>query len=446
MPFPKDFVWGAASAAYQTEGAVHEDGRGASVWDTFSHTPGRTFEGQTGDVACDAFHRYAEDVGLLAGLGIPNYRFSVSWTRIFPDGKTLNPRGFDYYDRLVDSLLESDITPWLTLFHWDTPQALEDKGGWRNRSTAELAGEYAAAVAAHFRGRVSRYFTLNEPQCFVGLGYGAGMHAPGRTLDDASLFICWHNAMLAHGAMARAVRAADSAALLGAASSGLVCVPETDSSADIEAARTAMFSGDCHADPALFSHSAFLDPALHGRYPGCPLFSGGHVLPGDLDAIRQPLDFIGLNFYNARIVRAGEAGPELVPFHPGYPRTAFRWPITPEMMYYGTRFLFERYGLPLYITENGLSCNDKVYLDGCVHDLDRVDFLRRYLTELRRACEDGADVRGYFHWSLTDNFEWNSGYEERFGLVYMDYPTLARIPKDSASWYADVIRTNGASL
>lgn len=446
MPFPKDFVWGAASAAYQIEGAPDADGRGPSVWDTFSHTPGKTYGGQTGDVACDAFHRYAEDVDLLAGLGIRHYRFSIGWPRIFPDGKTQNPRGFDYYDRLVDLLLEKGVEPWITLFHWDTPQSLEDAGGWQNRETAERAGEYAGVVAAHFQNRVKRYFTLNEPQCFIGLGYGNGLHAPGKTLDDASLFICWHNALRAHGAMTRAVRAADPSALVGMASCGLICIPETDSATDVEAAREATFSIGRFADFPVFSHNAFLDPALNGQYPDHPFFTTGDILPDDLSAVRQPLDFLGLNFYNARIVRAGEVGPELVPYYPGFPRTAFRWPVTPTMMYYGTRFLFERYGLPVYITENGLSCNDKVYLDGCVHDLDRVDFLRRYLDELRRACEDGADVRGYFHWSLTDNFEWNSGCEERFGLVYMDYPSLTRIPKDSASWYADVIRTNGASL
>ena len=446
MAFPKEFVWGAASAAYQIEGASKEDGRGASVWDTFSHTPGKTCGGQNGDVACDAFHRSAGDVDLLTQFGIRHYRFSISWPRIFPDGRTLNPRGFDYYDRLVDRLLEKGVTPWITLFHWDTPQALEDEGGWLNRSIVNRIGEYAGAVAAHFRGRVKRYFTLNEPQCFIGLGYGIGLHAPGKTLDDSSLFNCWHNALLAHGAMTRAVRAADPKALVGAASCGLVCIPESDSAADLEAAREATFSIGRFADITLFSHNAFLDPVLQGRYPFHPFFTSEDILYNDLVDIRQPLDFIGLNFYNARIVRAGEAGPELVPFSPGYPRTAFRWPVTPEMMYYGTRFLYERYGLPLYVTENGASCNDKVYLDGCVHDLDRVDFLRRYLLELRRACEDGVDVRGYFHWSLTDNFEWNSGYEERFGLVYMDYPTLRRIPKDSAGWYADIIRTNGASL
>ncbi len=446
MSFPKNFVWGAASAAYQIEGAVAEDGRGPTVWDTFSHTPGKTFEGQTGDIACDSYHRFADDLAALVALGVRHYRFGIGWTRIFPDGRTRNEQGFAYYDRVVDLLLQNGITPWITLFHWDTPQALEDAGGWQNRETGELLAQFAGVVATHFRGRVRHYFTLNEPQCFIGLGYEAGWQAPGRMLTGEPLLSCWHNAMRAHGMMVQAVRAADPDAQIGLASCGLVCIPERACEADIEAARAAMFSFGQRPDLTLFSHNAFLDPVLTGRYPEHPFFSSPMITAEDLALIHQPPDFIGLNFYNAYVVRAGAKGPEPVPFPRGYPRTAIRWPITPNMMYFGTKFLYERYGLPIYITENGLSCNDKPYLDGIVHDADRIDFLQRYLREYRRAGEEGVDIRGYFHWSLTDNFEWSNGYEDRFGLFYIDYETLARLPKDSARWYRTVVEQNGETL
>lgn len=446
MSFSSNFVWGAASAAYQIEGAASEDGRGKTVWDTFSHTPGRTFGGHTGDVACDSYHRFEEDLSALLALGVKHYRFGIGWTRIYPDGKTLNERGFAYYDRVVGRLLECGVTPWITLFHWDTPQALEEEGGWLNRETPERLAAFAGAVAAHFRGRVSRYFTLNEPQCFIGLGYEAGWHAPGKTLSGEPLFRCWHNAMLAHGWMTQAVRAADPDARIGLASCGLVCTPERETEADLEAARETMFAFGKHPDFSLFSHSAFLDPALLGHYPDHPFFRERGIPQSDLRQICQPIDFIGLNFYNSVTVRAGQEGPEHVPFGRGFPRTAMRWPITPRMMYYGTKFVYERYGLPIYITENGLSCNDKLYLDGAVHDADRIDFLRRYLLELRRAAESGVAVQGYFHWSLLDNFEWSDGYDERFGLYYVDYETLRRIPKDSVHWFRSVVESNGETL
>lgn len=446
MSFSKDFVWGAASAAYQIEGAAFEDGRGKTVWDTFSHTPGKTFGGHTGDVACDSYHRFEDDLQALLGLGVKHYRFGIGWTRVSPDGRAINERGFAYYDRVVDRLLQNGITPWITLFHWDTPQALEDAGGWRVRETPERLATFAGEVAAHFRGRVSNYFTINEPQCFIGLGYENGVHAPGIHLSGAPLFTCWHNAMLAHGLMVQAVRAADPSARIGAASCGLICVPETESKADAAAAKEATFSFARFTDFSLFSQNAFLDPALLGRYPEHPFFQRNPVRQADLDTIRQPLDSIGLNFYSARVVRHGQDGPELVPLGRGIPRTAMRWPITPDMMYYGTKWIYERYGLPVYITENGLSCNDKRYLDGAVHDPDRIDFLNRYLSELKRASEAGVDIRGYFHWSLTDNFEWNNGYEERFGLYYIDYETLDRVPKDSAIWYRSVVESNGETL
>ena len=313
MSFSKDFVWGAASAAYQIEGAASEDGRGKTVWDTFSHTPGKTFEGHTGDIACDSYHRFEEDLQALLALGVKHYRFGIGWTRIFPDGRTLNERGFAYYDAVVDRLLESGITPWITLFHWDTPQMLEDEGGWQNRETPKCLAVFAGVVAAHFRGRVSHYFTINEPQCFIGLGYEAGWHAPGKQLSDAPLLTCWHNAMLAHGWMVQAVRAADPKAQVGLASCGLVCTPEQENEADVKAARAAMFSFGMHTDFSLFSHNAFLDPAILGHYPDHPFFQSLDLAADDLNQICQPIDFIGLNFYNSYTVRAGSTGPEHVP-------------------------------------------------------------------------------------------------------------------------------------
>jgi beta-glucosidase len=446
MSFIRDFIWGAASSAYQIEGAASEDGRGMTVWDTFSHTPDKTFNGHTGDIACDSFHRFEEDLAALRFLGVKHYRFGISWTRIFPDGRRLNENGFAYYDRVVDLLIQNGIEPWITLFHWDTPQALEDEGGWQNRETARLLGNFAGVVAAHFLGRVSRYFTINEPQCFIGLGYEAGLHAPGKTLSGAPLFACWHNAMLAHGWMTQAVRAADPQAEVGLASCGLMCVPEKEIASDIEAAREATFCFGKYTEFSLFSQHAFLDPTLLGRYPDHPFFQSAPVSEEDLAIICQPLDFIGLNFYSAIEIKAGASGPEIAPCHRGYPRTAMRWSITPSMMYFGTKFIYERYQLPIYITENGLSCNDKIYLDGAVHDPDRIDFLNRYLRELKRASESGVDLRGYFHWSLLDNFEWSNGYEERFGLFFVDYTTLKRHPKDSASWYRSVVESNGEFL
>jgi beta-glucosidase len=447
MSFPNGFVWGAASASYQVEGASKQDGRGASVWDTFSHTPGKTFGGHTGDEACDAYHRYPEDIAILSRLGIPHYRFSIAWPRIFPDGRTLRARGFDYYDRLVDFCLESGVTPWITLFHWDTPQALEDAGGWHSRETAELAGLYAAAVAEHFKNRVKHYFTLNEPQCFIGLGYETGLHAPGKTLEPADLFICWHNAMLAHGLMAKAVRSSAADVQIGIASAGQIAFPHSKSQDDVSAAKRATFSTSAYAPSVLFTHQAFLDPILLERYPDEPFFTGGSFNPADFSLIHQPIDFVGLNCYSGVEAAAGEDGETvIVPPYRGYPRTALKWPVTPEILRYGPLWTCERYHLPVYITENGLSCNDRIFLDDRVHDPERVDFLHRYLCELRKACADGADVRGYFHWSLTDNFEWSNGYKERFGLVYVDYPTQRRILKDSAFWYAGVVKTNGAEL
>ena len=419
--FPKNFLWGAASASYQIEGGVHEGGRGESVWDVFSHTPGRIRHDDTGDIAADSYHRWREDVALLRDMGLGAYRFSIAWPRIAPTGDTnWNPEGLAYYDRLVDALLSAGIEPWVTLYHWDLPQALQDKGGWQNPDTARAFAAYAERAAEHFKGRVNRWLTLNEPQCFIGLGYGTGEHAPGLTLRGDAYDQCWKNARLAHVLAADAIHRVDSGNQVGLASAGNVWYPASHREADIEAARQLTFEKPRGAGSFLFGMA--------------------------LDGLSGKLDFIGLNIYHGTAARMGEDGPEPVEWPAGAPRTAMDWPVAPQALEWGPRLIGERYGLPMYITENGLSCRDWVCVDGAVHDAARIDFLTRYLRSLARAVDAGADVRGYFHWSLTDNFEWAEGYGQRFGLAYVDYPTGNRTAKDSAAWYAATVRANGGNL
>ena len=445
MRFPKDFVWGAASSAYQIEGHSSADGGGASIWDTFSHTPGKIAYNDNGDTACDSYHRYSEDIALLKELGVDAYRFSTSWARIDPKGDGCwNEAGILYYEKLVDACIAAGIVPYMTLYHWELPQALEDKGGWLSRDTSYAFARFAGMMAEHFKGRVRNYFTLNEPQCSVSLGYQQGLHAPGKKLPDKDVFSCLVNQLVAHGLSQRAIKAVDSAALVGIASTGHLCYPETESPEDIAAARDATFS--VTENGWVFSHSWMLDPICLGRFPACkgsslePLVMG--VDMATMDIIHCVPDFLGYNIYNGHEVRASADGPQYVERYSDYPRTALKWPVTEAVMDWGVRFLQQRYGLPAYITENGLSCNDRTYLDGKVHDADRIDFLSRYITALSRAVENGADIRGYFHWSLTDNFEWHSGYGDRFGLVYMDYRSCDRIPKDSFYWYKELIKQN----
>ena len=420
--FPSGFLWGAASAAYQNEGGVKEGGRGESIWDVFSHTPGRVNRGENGDTAADSFHRWREDVALLRDMGLGAYRFSVAWPRIAPQGDTdWNPAGFDYYDGLIDALLAAGIEPWLTLYHWDLPQALQDRGGWQNEETARAFAAYAAKVGEHYRGRVTHWITFNEPQSFINTGYSSGLHAPGLRLDNEGLAACWRNFRLAHALAADALHRLDGRNRVGLASTGNVCYPASDDPRDIEAARQGTFA---------------LPRGLR---------SFSHALA--LDGNTTQLDFIGLNIYFGTAVRMGAAGPEEVPYPVGGARTAIGWPVTPEALEWGPRLIGERYGLPLYITENGVSCRDWVSLDGGVHDPLRIDFLTRHLRALSRAVEAGVDVRGYFHWALTDNFEWAEGYDQRFGLAYVDYAGgCRRTPKDSAAWYGAAARSNGAAV
>lgn len=448
VPFPDIFTWGVASAAYQIEGAANSGGRGPSVWDAFCDTPGKVFGGHTGEIACGSYERVDEDVEFIHQLGANGYRFSISWSRLFPGGiGETNEAGFAYYDRLIDGLLENGIEPWITLYHWDLPLALHEQGGWLDPRSPEWFEEYTKAVVERYSDRVTHWFTLNEPQIFLGLGYNEGTHAPGLQLSRKEVLLATHHALLAHGRAVKTIRQfAKKAPMVGFAPVGSLHTPETDSSADIEAAREASFRID--ENGWTYNYSWYCDPVFLGHYPkqGIELF--GDDVPeftdDEMELIHQPLDICGVNIYSAAVVRAGEDGKaEPVPGATGYPMTMFKWTLEPRSLYFGPKFLQERYKLPIVITENGLASMDWVHADGQVHDAGRIDYLTRYLCELRRACDDGVDIRGYFHWSIMDNFEWAEGYSLRFGLIYMDYQTLRRIPKDSYRWYAKVIDTNG---
>ncbi|MBI5668330.1 MAG: beta-glucosidase [Chloroflexi bacterium] len=450
MAFPENFVWGAAAASYQIEGAAFEDGKGWSVWDMFCRKEGAVWRGHTGDVACDHYHRYQDDVAVMKKIGLQAYRLSISWPRVLPEGRgEVNAKGLEFYDRLIDALLAAEITPYVTLFHWDYPYALYLRGGWLHPNSSDWFADYTRVIVDKLSDRVRNWMTLNEPQCFVGLGHQVGIHAPGLKLGWKDVLLAGHNALLAHGKSVQAIRAAaKTPPLVGFAPVGTVAYPISDSPADVEAARLATFS---FHEKTLFSNTWFADPIFFKQYPtdGLALFGADvpEVGADDMNIIAQPLDFYGVNIYQGMPVKAGDNGlPEVVPFDVGHPMTAFRWFVTPECLYWGPRFLYERYKTPVYITENGMSNIDWVSVDGEVHDPQRIDYTTRHLRTLHRAIEDGVDVRGYFHWSILDNFEWGEGYKERFGLVFVDYPTQQRIPKDSAKWYEHVIESNGESV
>lgn len=450
MTFPKDFVWGTAAASYQIEGAAAEDGKGPSVWDMLCRKDGAVFDGHTGDVACDHYHRYQEDVAILKRFGVQAYRLSISWPRVLPTGTgTANEKGLAFYDRLIDALLGAGITPWVTLFHWDFPLELYYRGGWLNRDSAEWFADYATLIGRRFGDRVKHWMTLNEPQVYINAGHLEGRHAPGDRLALHEVLRAAHNTLRAHGRGVQALRAAaPGPCRIGYAPASHPKVPATETPADIEAARRAFFAT---AGRHVATMSWWLEPVFKAKYPedGWAFFGRDvpDVQPGDLELIAQPVDFFGVNIYAGDRIRATADGSfETVRMPPGYPRTAFNWPIVPEAMYWTTRFCHERYQKPIVVTENGISCTDSVGLDGQVHDPARIDFTRRYLLQLERAIDGGVPVEGYFHWSFIDNFEWAEGYKQRFGLVHCDYATGTRTPKDSASWYAEVIRSNGTAL
>ncbi|MEW1892354.1 GH1 family beta-glucosidase [Streptomyces sp. NPDC085659] len=461
--FPTGFVWGAATAAYQVEGAAAEDGRTPSIWDTFSRTPGKVRNGDTGDIAADHYHRYRDDVALMKQLGLKAYRFSISWSRVQPTGRgPAVQRGLDFYRKLVDELLEAGITPVATLYHWDLPQELEDAGGWPERATAERFADYTAIMAGALGDRVGTWTTFNEPWCSAFLGYGSGVHAPGRT-EAASALRAAHHLNLAHGRAIEVLRGQLPAAAQTSVTLNLHQVrPLTPSPEDVDAARRIDAVGN----------RVFTGPMLHGAYPEDLLADTAHVVDwsklvqdGDLEAIARPVDVLGINYYTPTLVStpaegSGDTrndghgasdyspwpGSEHVAFHlaDGKPTTAMNWSIDPNGLYNLLMDVTREHpGIPLMVTENGAAFDDYVSPEGRVQDPERIAYLHGHLDAVQRAVADGADVRGYFLWSLMDNFEWAYGYSKRFGAVYVDYASQRRIPKASAHWYADVIRRHG---
>jgi len=446
MGFKKDFVWGVATASYQIEGAWNEDGRGLSVWDVFSHEPGKVRSGDTGDVACDHYHHFKEDVALMRELGIKAYRFSISWTRIFPDGTgRINEKGVKFYSDLIDELIANGIEPYITLFHWDYPYALYKKGGWLNDESVTWFADYAAKISELYSDRVKYFITFNEPQCFIGLGYLTGAHAPGLKLSYKDIFQICHNVLKAHGAAVISLRKnAKQPLQIGYAPCHSAYYPSTDKPEDIAAAKEELFKCPPLNENVMGGFTWWSDPVVFGRYPedGLELYKDylPEITEDDMKLISQPIDFYAQNIYSGSEVRMGTDGkPEFVKRKVGTSKTAIQWPVTPECLHWAPRFYYERYKLPFYITENGMSAHDVVSLDGKVHDPNRIDFLNRYILELEKAADDGADIAGYFLWSFMDNFEWAQGYNDRFGIVYVDYETQERIPKDSAYWYKEWI-------
>lgn len=449
VSFPEGFLWGVATSSYQIEGAVDEDGRGPSIWDTQCQTPGMVRDGHTGEIATDHYHRYRDDVGLMKRLGVRSYRFSVAWPRVLPAGVgTLNPAGLDFYSRLVDELLAAGIEPVATLYHWDLPQALQDAGGWPARDTAQHFADYAAIVFEALRDRVPRWITLNEPWCSSLLGYVDATHAPGhRDATEATRAI--HHLLLGHGLAIRAMRAVDSTCELGI-------------TLNLQPIRSAVAKPDSTLQDGIrrmdgLRNRVWTEPIFRGRYPedvsaDLEAFGGLPVQPGDLETIAEPLDILGINYYSDEIL-TNEAGAtiahtpglhDVAGVHAGPDATDMGWPITPD----GLRDLLVTLRAdypdlpPVYITENGVAYDDPV-ADGAVHDVRRIAYLDSHLRALRAAIDAGVDVRGYYQWSLMDNFEWSHGYHMRFGMVHVDYETLERTPKDSALWYGNVIARNG---
>ena len=450
---PHNFLWGAATAAYQVEGAASEDGRGLSIWDTFSHTPGKTDNGDTGDVACDMYHRYPADVALMKGLGIKAFRLSISWSRLFPNGDEVREeRGFAFYDNLINELLSQGITPYITLYHWDLPQALEDKGGWRSRETVAAFGKYAAAVAEHFGDRVKHFAPINEPWCVAWLGHGLGVHAPGIS-DRPTAFKVAHHTVIAHATAVNAMRAVRSDLKIG------------------PVLNQANYPADDPSDPNQAHASAILDAVqnrwwmdaiFYGKYPQILVDEFGEefldaILPGDMELAQTKNDWLGINYYFDTRVGASDSAKTVefdnsaflgltIDSTPKGDLTDMGWPITPEGL---TNMLVrwqKEFGskLPqIFITENGCAYPDGPDASGKINDLRRISYLDKHLNALLDAIDQGVNLGGYFQWSLLDNFEWSLGYQKRFGIVFVDYETQQRTPKESAHWYSQVIHNNG---
>jgi beta-glucosidase len=432
--FPSNFIWGAATASYQIEGAWNEDGKGESIWDRFSHTPGKIEDHSTGDVACDHYHRWPEDIALMRQLGLKAYRFSVSWPRILPTGfGRVNLPGLDFYDRLTDALLAANIEPFITLHHWDYPQALYEKGGWTNRDNLPYFADYAAIVAKRLGDRIRRWTTFNEPGVIAWAGYGDGEHAPGEK-DMKKVGQVTHGLLVAHGQAVQALRAVNPALEVGIVLSQWGVDPASDDPADLAAAEHTWNAGE----------TAFLHPIFTGHYHPELVDAAGEnmpdIRPGDMALIAQKLDFLGINSYSRSVISATEGRLHQIP---GSEYTDMGWEVCAPAFRRVLNRMNQNYHLPpIYITENGAAFPDVVTPDGKIHDERRLDYLRQYFLQVRLAMQDGVDIRGYFVWSLTDNFEWGHGFTKRFGLIRVDYDTLKRTVKDSGEWYSRVIANN----
>ncbi|MDX2188045.1 MAG: GH1 family beta-glucosidase [Opitutaceae bacterium] len=458
--FPQDFCWGAATSSFQIEGALDADGRKPSIWDHFCRQPGKVFRSHGGEPACDHYHRFREDVQVMKALGLKAYRFSIAWPRVIPDGVgSINAKGLEFYSQLVDELLANGITPFVTLYHWDLPWSLHLRGGWLNPEIPNWFADYAAAVVDKLGDRVEHWFTLNEPQVFIGLAYGAGWHAPGHKMSLAENLLAGHHALLAHGRAVQVIRArAKRKPKVGWAPVAISYFPESETPEDIEAARLATFSVSgpgAHSPEEVhrvtWNSAWWMEPVYRGEYPKEAWSRLEAFVPrvadGDMKLISQPLDFFGGNHYHGDQVKAdGKGGWAATHTPTGNPVTTMKWDTTPRSIYWAAKFFHDRYKLPVYFTENGTATTDFVSPDGQIHDGGRTEYIRCYLRELRRACADGVSVAGYFYWSLMDNFEWAEGYSQRFGIVHVDYATQKRTIKDSGKFYREVIATRGSNL
>lgn len=447
MTFRDDFMWGAASASYQIEGAYNEDGKGLSIWDVYSKVPGKVRHSENGDMACDSYHRYKEDIALMKEMGLKYYRFSISWPRVIPNGTgEVNSKGLQFYIDFVDELIKAGIEPMVTLFHWDYPYELYRKGGWLNDESSDWFEAYAEVVVKALSDKVKYWMTINEPQCIVGVGCEVGRHAPYMTLPNKDLILMSHNILKAHGKAVKVIRKfGRSDAKVTFVPIAPVYIPENDTKEAIESARERSMS---MKGSKFFSITWWSDPVYLGKYPdeAYEIFGEDMINPSeeDMELISQKLDFYATNLYYSQ----GDRNPLTYSSNSfkGAPLNSLSWVIDERVMYWSPKFLYERYGLPVLIGENGLAARDRLSLDGKVHDPARIDFISRYIGELMRASHDGVPVIGYLYWSVMDNFEWSEGYDERFGLIHVEYSSLKRTIKDSGHWYKGLIESNGDIL
>ena len=448
--FNDDFLWGAASAAYQVEGAAYEDGKSEGIWDYFSKIKGKIAFNENGDESTDHYHRYKEDVALMKQMGLKCYRFSISWPRVLPDGTgEINQKGLQFYSDLVDELINAGIEPMVTLFHWNLPMTLYKLGGWKNDEISSWFEEYTKVVVDKLSDRVKYWITINEPQMFIGAGLSAGFHAPFECNSQKDVMKAIRNTLLSHGKAVAVIRKyAKQKPIIGMAPTGSSCIPKDDSKEALDEARNVTFRLD--KEKYGLSNVIWADPVFLGKFPDEAYEIFGEDLPKfskeEWTIVSEPLDFYGYNVYEA-ISTSFKLLTEYNDYsYMGSPKTTMGWSITPDVLYYSTKFFYERYKKPILITENGMSNTDWVSLDNCVHDPQRIDFIHRYLLSLKKATDEGIPVIGYMYWSLIDNFEWTQGYDKRFGLIYVDYKTKERTLKDSAKWYSEVIKNNGNNL